>query len=55
MGPFEIRVFVGTAGGTCPHPGAAEVHLARHPDGRPLERCTLCRGGRAVTAGYAAA
>lgn len=36
-----------------PHPGANK--LARDPEGKPVERCTLCRGGRAVTAGYAGA
>jgi (2Fe-2S) ferredoxin len=32
-------------------PGAHK--LARNPEGRPIERCTSCRGGRAVTMGYA--
>ena len=31
-------------------PGAHK--LARDPDGRPTQRCTLCRDGRAVTAAY---
>jgi (2Fe-2S) ferredoxin len=34
-------------------PGPGAHKLARHPDGRPIERCTLCRGGQAITAGYA--
>jgi (2Fe-2S) ferredoxin len=32
-------------------PGAHK--LARDPDGKPTERCTLCRGGQAETAAYA--
>ena len=28
--------------------------LVRSPDGKPLERCTLCRNGRLMTAGDAA-
>jgi len=34
-----------------PDPGAHK--LARDPDGKPIERCTLCRGGQADTAAYA--
>ena len=34
-----------------PSPGAHK--LARDPDGKPTERCTLCRGGQAETAAYA--
>jgi len=34
-----------------PSPGAHK--LARNPEGRPIERCTSCRGGHAVTAGFA--
>ena len=34
-------------------PGPGAHKLARDPDGKPAERCTLCRGGQAVTAGYA--
>ena len=33
-----------------PSPGAHK--LARDPDGKPIERCTYCRGGQAETAGY---
>jgi (2Fe-2S) ferredoxin len=33
-----------------PHSGANK--LTRDPEGRPLERCTSCRGGHTVTAGY---
>jgi hypothetical protein len=33
-----------------PHAGANK--LARDPGGRPVERCTSCRGGHVVTAGY---
>jgi (2Fe-2S) ferredoxin len=32
-------------------PGAHK--LTRHTDGRPIERCTLCRNGHAETAAYA--
>ncbi len=32
-----------------PHVGANK--LARDPEGRPIEPCTSCRGGQAVTAG----
>jgi (2Fe-2S) ferredoxin len=34
-----------------PKPGANK--LVKNPDGRPIERCTSCRGGKAVTAAYA--
>jgi hypothetical protein len=34
--------------------GAGAHKLARSPDGKPLERCTLCRNGRVMTAGDAA-
>ena len=34
-----------------PKPGSNK--LLKNPDGRPIERCTLCRGGQAVTLGYA--
>ena len=34
-------------------PGPGAHKLARDPEGKPVERCTLCRGGQAVTAGYA--
>ncbi len=34
-----------------PCPGANK--LARDPEGRPIERCASCRGGRAETAAYA--
>src|SRR5512134_1735011 len=33
-----------------PDPGAHK--LTRDPDGKPTERCTLCRGGQAETAAY---
>jgi (2Fe-2S) ferredoxin len=36
-------------------PGPGAHKLAKTPEGRPTERCTLCRGGRAVTAGYVGA
>ena len=34
-------------------PGPGAHKLARDRDGRPIERCPLCRSGQAVTAGYA--
>ncbi len=34
-----------------PRPGPNK--LLKNPDGRPIERCTLCRGGEAVTIAYA--
>jgi len=34
-------------------PGPGAHKLARDPDGKPTERCTLCRGGQAETAAYA--
>ena len=34
-------------------PDAGAHKLVRKPDGRPTERCTWCRGGKAVTGGYA--
>jgi (2Fe-2S) ferredoxin len=34
-------------------PGPGPHKLLKNPDGRPIERCTLCRGGKAVTVGYA--
>lgn len=36
-------------------PGSGAHKLARDPHGKPIERCTLCRGGHAETAGYAGA
>lgn len=34
-----------------PSPGAHK--LARNPEGKPVERCTSCRGGHAETVAYA--
>ena len=33
-------------------PGPGAHKLLKNPDGRPIERCRLCRGGQAVTLGY---